>query len=132
MPPSPGAELSMRFVHLVAGWGIVGIFGVLSLWGLGTWILRRGPGRAFWWVVGFVQGTVLIQAVVGVVLLAAGGRVPALHYVYGIVFPVLVLLVAHVLARDAFAHRPWAPFAMASFFCFGLTLRALMTGLGYQ
>jgi hypothetical protein len=50
--------------------------------------------------------------------------------VYGAIFPALVLGVAHVLARDAFSHRPWAPFAMAAFFCFGLTLRALMTGLG--
>lgn len=121
----------MRPVHLAIGWGIVGAFGILWLWGLGTWILRRGPGRAFWWLVGAVQATLLVQALVGVVLLLAGGGASPLHYVYGIVFPVLVLAVAHVLARDAFAHRPWAPFALAAFFCFGLTLRALMTGLGY-
>jgi hypothetical protein len=36
-----------------------------------------------------------------------------------------------VLARDEnFRDRPWIPFAFASFICFGLTLRALMTGLG--
>jgi hypothetical protein len=121
----------VRFLHLVVGWGIVGAFGLLWMWGLGTWIVRRGPGRAFWWVVGFVQGTVLVQAIVGVILLFAGGRASLLHYVYGVIFPVLVLAVAHVLARDAFPHRPWAPFALASFFCFGLTLRALMTGLGF-
>ncbi|HEX5948923.1 MAG TPA: hypothetical protein VFZ45_05100 [Actinomycetota bacterium] len=120
----------MRAVHLVAGAAIVGAFGIVWLWGLVTWIVRRGPGRAFWWVVGFVQGAVLIQALVGVVLLFTGGRATILHIVYGVVFPALVLGVAHVLARDAFAHRPWAPFALASFFCFGLTLRALMTGLG--
>jgi hypothetical protein len=121
----------VRFVHLAVGWGIVVSLGILWLWGLGTWILRRGPGRAFWWLVGFVQATLLAQAVVGVILLIAGARASALHYVYGIVFPVLVFTVAHVLARDAFAHRPWAPFALASFFTFGLTLRALMTGLGF-
>ena len=120
----------MRALHLVAGSAIVGGFGLLTVWGLATWILRRGPGRAFWWVVGFVQGAVLLQALVGVVLLLIGGRATILHIVYGAVFPALVLGVAHVLARDAFAHRPWAPFAMASFFCLGLTLRALMTGLG--
>jgi hypothetical protein len=120
----------VRLLHLLAGWSIVVAFGVLWLWGLGTWILRRGPGRAFWWLVGFVQASVLVQAVIGVALLIGGGRVPALHYVYGAVFPVLVLTVAHVLARDAFAHRPWAPFALAAFFSFGLTLRALMTGMG--
>jgi hypothetical protein len=121
----------VRPLHLLVGWSIVVAFGALWLWGLGTWILRRGPGRAFWWLVGFVQASVLIQAVIGVVLLIGGGRVPALHYVYGVVFPVLVLTVAHVLARDAFAHRPWAPFALAAFFSFGLTLRALMTGVGF-
>jgi len=121
----------VRFVHLAVGWGIVVGLGILWLWGLGTWILRRGPGRAFWWLVGFVQATLLAQAVVGVILLIAGARASVLHYVYGIVFPVLVFTVAHVLARDAFAHRPWAPFALASFFTFGLTLRALMTGLGF-
>ena len=120
----------MRALHLVAGSAIVGAFGLLTLWGLATWIVRRGPGRAFWWLVGFVQAAVLLQAVAGVVLLLIGGRATILHIVYGAVFPALVLGVAHVVARDAFAHRPWAPFAVASFFCFGLTLRALMTGLG--
>jgi hypothetical protein len=112
----------------VAGWSIVVGFGILWMWGLGAWIFRRGPGRFFWWVVGYVQATVLIQGVVGVILLVAGGEVAVLHYVYGVIFPVLVLLTAHVLAREAFAHRPWAPFALAAFFSFGLTLRALMTG----
>jgi hypothetical protein len=120
----------MNSVHLVVGWGIVGGFALLWLWGLATWILRRGPGRAFWWVLGFIQVTLLVQAVVGLVLVTGGGRPPLLHYVYGLVFPVLVLITAHVLARDAFAHRPWAPFALAAFFSFGLTLRALMTGAG--
>ena len=122
----------MRVVHAAVGWGIVGSFGLLTLWGLATWIIRRGPGRGFWWIVGFVQAAVLFQAAVGVILVILGGRAPALHYIYGVIFPVLVLLVAHVLAREAFAHRPWVPFAAAAFFCFGLTLRALMTGLGYN
>jgi hypothetical protein len=113
----------------VVGWSIVGAFGVLWLWGLGAWLLRRGPGRYYWWVVAYVQAVILIQGLVGVILLVAGGRASILHYVYGVIFPVLVLLTAHVLARDAFAHRPWAPFALAAFFSFGLTLRALMTGL---
>ena len=120
----------MRALHLVAGSAIVGAFGLVTLWGLVTWVVRRGPGQAFWWVVGFVQGAVLLQALVGVALLLIGGRATILHIVYGAMFPALVLGVAHALARDAFAHRPWVPFAMASFFCFGLTLRALMTGLG--
>jgi hypothetical protein len=128
----------MRLVHLIAGWAIVGGFALLWLWGVGAWVgeraLRRisGPGRAYWWLLGTLQASLLIQAVVGVVLLFLGGSASVLHYVYGIVFPVLLLLVAHVLARDMFAHRPYIAFAWAGFFIFGLTLRALMTGLGYS
>lgn len=119
----------MHLLHEVIGWSIVGAFAVLWLWGMGAWVARRGPGRYFWWVVAYVQAVVLVQALVGVILLATGGRVPVLHYVYGAIFPVLVLLTAHVLAREAFSHKPWAPFSLAAFFSFGLTLRALMTGM---
>ena len=120
----------MEIAHAAIGWAIVAGFGFLWLWGMGVLIVRKGPGKRFWWLLAFVQGTVLVQGIAGVILLLMGGRVPSLHYVYGVVFPVLVLMVAHVVAREQFAHRPWLPFAAASFFCFGLTLRALMTGLG--
>jgi hypothetical protein len=121
----------MRLFHTAVGWSIVGAFAVIWLWGMGALIFRRGPGRRYWWLIAFVQATLLIQGVAGVILLTLGGRASALHYVYGVIFPVLVLMVAHVLAREQFSHRPWLPFALAAFFCFGLTLRALMTGLGY-
>jgi hypothetical protein len=120
----------MGLVHVAIGWSIVGGFGMLMLWGLVTWIVRRGPGKAFWWVLTFIQVMLIAQLIGGVILLLLGGRRPLLHYVYGVVFPVLVLIVAHVVARDAWAARPWAAFAVAAFFAFGLTLRALMTGYG--
>ena len=120
----------MNLVHSAIGWAIVAAFGLIWLWGMGALIVRKGPGRWFWRLLAFVQATILVQGVAGVTQLLMGRRVSSLHYVYGVVFPVLVLMVAHVVAREQFAHRPWLPFAMASFFCFGLTLRALMTGLG--
>jgi hypothetical protein len=120
----------MRGAHLVVGWFIVGSFGLLSLWGLVTWIIRRGPGRAFWWLVAAVQVALIVQLVGGVILLLLGGRRPILHYAYGVVFPLLVLLGAHWIAREVLPERPWAAFAVASFIACGLTLRALTTGLG--
>ena len=57
-----------------------------------------------------------------------------------VALPVVLLVFAHVIAREGNASMvgfdkektlaPWVPFAWASFICFGLTLRALMTGLG--
>jgi hypothetical protein len=122
--------LTLRTVHLAMGWFIVGSFGLLSLWGLVTWIIRRGPGRAFWWLVAAVQVALIAQLVAGLILLLLGGRRPLLHYAYGIVFPVLVLIGAHWVAREVIPERPWAAFAVGSFIAFGLTLRALTTGLG--
>jgi len=116
--------------HLAIGLFIVAAFGLLSLWGLLTWILKRGPGRAFWWLLAAVQVALIAQVVAGVVLLLLGGRRPILHYAYGIVFPVFVLVGAHWVGREVIPERPWAAFAVASFIAFGLTLRALTTGLG--
>jgi hypothetical protein len=86
-----------------------------------------------------------VQAVLGTILLLLGRRLEAegvlggtLHYVYGYL-PLLLFVFAHVVARAGDARaigidrpvRPWVTFAWASFVSFGLTLRALMTGLGY-
>lgn len=120
----------MLEAHTIIGYSIVGGFGLLWLWGMGTWIVRRGPGRPFWWLLAFLQVTLLLQLVAGSVLLARGGGRGILHYLYGVGFPAAVLVAAHWLAREAFQDRPWAPFAVAGFFAFGLTLRALTTGLG--
>jgi hypothetical protein len=121
--------LTLRTVHLAMGWFIVGSFGLLSLWGLVTWIIRRGPGRAFWWLVAAVQVALFAQLVAGVILLLVGGRRPLLHFAYGI-FPFALLLGAHWVARNVIPERPWAAFAVASAIAFGLTYRALQTGLG--
>ena len=72
-----------------------------------------------------------MQLVAGLVLLALGHRQVILHYGYGIVFPAIVLVIAHVFARGLDVESDtWKVFAVASFFVFGLTLRALTTGLG--
>ena len=113
---------------------------------LGAWIAKRGPGERYWVWLTVAQVTAGLQAVIGIALLVAGHRVAGngaigdvLHYVYGLL-PILLFVFAHVVARAGNASivgfdarkpiAPWVPFAWASFICFGLTLRALMTGLG--
>jgi len=116
-------------LHKWIGFAVVGGFAVLFLWGIGAKLFKRGPGDWFWrWLV-LVQVLVGVQTIVGIVLFLSGERAPTLlHYAYGL-FPIIVLVVAHVVARGM-EREPWIPFAWAGFFCFGLTLRALMTGLG--
>jgi uncharacterized membrane protein len=122
----------MPTVHTLIGFAIVIGWGVLFLWGVAVWILRRDPTQWFWRLLAVLQVLLGVQLAAGLVLLATGHRLPSLlHLGYGAVFPTIALVVAHVLARsledDFDAHKI---FAVAAFVVFGLTLRALTTGLG--
>jgi hypothetical protein len=136
----------MPEIHKYVGFAVVAIFTIGWVWGLGAWITRRGPGEAFWVWVSVAQVVAGLQAILGITLLILGYRVHApgtlgglLHYIYGLL-PLLLFVFAHVVARAGNASavgfderkpiRPWVPFAWAAFICFGLTSRALMTGLG--
>lgn len=134
----------MSSVHEVIGFAVVAIFAIGWIWGLGAWITRRNPGTWYWLWLAIAQVVAGAQAIFGIVMLLFGRRMVTptalggvLHYVYGLL-PILLFLFAHIIARAGNARmigidrpvRPWVPFAWASFICFGLTSRALMTGLG--
>jgi len=126
----------MPEVHKYIGFAVVAIFTVGWVWGLVAAVARRDPGPRFWVWLTVAQIVAGIQAVVGVWLLILGYR-PAtwLHLVYGF-GPLVIFLIGHGMARELAetapeerAAAPWVVFAFAAFICFGLTGRALMTGL---
>jgi uncharacterized membrane protein len=122
----------MPSIHKFVGYAIVAGWGMLFLWGAASWLRRREPAALFWHLLAVLQVLMGIQLVAGIALLATGHRLPSLlHLGYGAVFPVIALVTAHVLARsledDFDAHKI---FTVAVFVVFGLTLRALTTGLG--
>jgi len=149
---SPSRSIpAVETVHQVIGFVVVGIFALGWIWGLAAKISKRGPGDLYWRWVSVAQVVAGLQAVLGIVLLLMGRRVSSgtgianvLHYVYGLL-PLLLFVIAHVIARTGnlsvvgMQHRdgtpikvrPWTPFAWVSFISFGLTLRALMTGMGW-
>ena len=118
-------------IHKYIGLFVVAVFTVGWVWGLAAWIAKRGPGERFWTWVAVAQIVAGAQALIGVVVFLLGYRATTiLHYAYGI-FPIVALVIAHLFARRPdFQDRPWIPFAWVAFICFGLTLRAVMTGLG--
>jgi heme A synthase len=124
-------------IHKFVAFIVVAIFSVGWIWGAIAWLKKRDPSGRFWTWLAVAQVLAGVQALIGIILLALGKRPDtALHYVYGF-GPIVVLVIAHQVARDRSSPTdgeaplpPWVPFAVASFFCFGLTLRALMTGLG--
>jgi hypothetical protein len=123
-------------LHEVIGFLVVGVFAVGWIWGGVAFVRRREPGERFWNWLTVAQVVAGAQAVVGTILLLLGRR-PGdwLHYVYGY-GPIAILVIAHRVARESQLQErgdgvaPWAAFSLAAFVCFGLTLRALMTGLG--
>jgi hypothetical protein len=118
-------------VHESVGFLVVAIFTVGWIWGGTAHLRNRAPGEGFWIWLTIAQVAIGLEVLLGIIVFALGYRPDTkLHYVYG-VGPIVVLMIAHSIARDEnFSDRPWVPFAWASFFCFGLALRALMTGLG--
>ncbi len=124
----------MTYLHRVVAYSIPAGFALLALWALAAWIFNREPHRWFWALLAGVQVILGVQVVVGAVLFAVGER-PAtsgpewLHYLYGGLFPVIVLVLAHRWARRA-ESLAWVLFGAAGLVNFGLTFRALQTGLG--
>ena len=128
----------MPKVHETIGFFVLAVFTVGWVWGLGALILRRDPGERFWTWLTVAQVVAGVQALVGIILLLLGYRPEtSLHLVYGF-GPLLILGVAHVMSREVSRGQvgggrwtqPWVLFTAAAFICFGLSLRALMTGLG--
>jgi hypothetical protein len=120
----------MARFHLVEGFVIVAGWGLLFLFGVGLFLTRRDANRLYWTLLTVLQVVLGLQLLVGLVLLATGGRQPLLHYLYGALFPALVLAVCHLFTRGLEKPPYHLFFTIGSFFVFGLTLRALMTGLG--
>ena len=120
----------MARFHELEGFVIVAGWGVLLLFGVGLFITRRDAGRVYWGLLTVLQVLLVVQLLAGIVLLIAGGRQPLLHYLYGAVFPALVLGVCHVFTRGLEKPPYHMFFTIGSLLVFGLTARALVTGLG--
>lgn len=119
-------------IHAFIGFVIVGGWFVVFAWGgLFWWPLHREPNRVFWGLLGVLQGVLILQLAVGLILWLSHPVPTWLHPLYGALFPAIVLGIGHVLARGMDLEKDrYKVFAVAAFFIFGLTLRALMTGLG--
>jgi hypothetical protein len=85
----------MREVHMVVGVASMVVTGAAALWGAWCW-WRWRPGGAFWPLLRTAQGTVVLEAVLGGVLLLMHRKAVSLHYIYG-VLPILVSFIGEQL-----------------------------------
>jgi hypothetical protein len=70
-------------VHEILGIAVLASNGAAAAWGGIAWA-RGDPSTVFWYLLRLAQATVVAEVVVGVILLAQGRKVGAIHYVYGI------------------------------------------------
>lgn len=121
-------------LHRFVAYAVPAGFVLLALGALYTYVRNKEAGGWYWNLLAAVQVILGAQVVVGAILFALGGRPQSngpnwLHYVYGAVFPIGVLYFAHKYAR----RHPGVEmlvFGVAGLVAFGLTFRALQTGLG--
>ena len=125
----------MTDVHRYIAYVVPAGFLLLALATVVGLIRNKAPGGWFWNVVAALQVILGIEVLVGGTLFLMDNRPETsgpewLHYVYGGLFPAALLLLAHRLGKR-FEEIPWVIFGVIGFVCFGLTFRALQTGLGW-
>lgn len=127
-----------RFHGYVLGYAVFGVWIGVMVWALVLRISRREEAPAFWRFVSVAQVLLALQVLVGLVLLAFARRPgPAgndglgtllFHLSYGLISPVVVLVVAHRLASQGRVN-PFSAFAVVGLVNFGLLYRAYQVGI---
>lgn len=129
--------MSLTAVHGYAvGFLVVGAWATVCFWSLALRFTRYAETPTFWKAVSAAQILLALQLLIGLVLLVIGGRPGpggsgvdlAFHLAYGLVFPLVALVVGHRVARDG-RYNPHSVFALVGLVIFGLTARAWMVGV---
>lgn len=117
----------MLEVHTLIARATVLYFALIGVWGVFLGIRKVALSPAFRGALFIGVGLGVLQAVVGLVLVAAGLRpVDNLHYLYGASVIVTMPLVGSYIVDKQFS-RPLA-YGLASLFMAGLAIRAITTG----
>lgn len=132
--------MDLASIHgYVIGFVVIGSWPIIGGWSLALRFTRYDETPTFWRAVSVAQVLLALQFLVGLVLLAVwafgGGGLPgdgslfdsSFHTLYGVVFPLIVLLVAHRYAREGRVN-PYTAFAVVGLVNFGLTARAWQVG----
>lgn len=103
-------------------------YGVLALWGLYLGLRGQPASPAYSAALYLGGGVAVVQSLVGVVLLAMGGRSrDDLHFLYGLSLIVALPLAHQFLVVPGRLRAPLA-YGLACAFMVGLALRGITTG----
>ena len=119
----------MTQLHQVIANAVVLYFLLVGLWGLFLAVRRAPFNSAFQGALIISLVLAVVQALVGVILLATGLRPrDDLHYLYGLSLIVALPLLQQLIAQRKIS-RPLA-YGIGSLFMMGLAIRAITTGTG--
>jgi len=115
---------SVRDIHTWWAWVVVLSNGAVGLWALGAhwWAALRH--RGLWWCVVAAEASIVVQAVLGVWMIAAQGiEAPAIHVFYGFV-AVVALVVIYGYRFQVLAWQ-YLLYGFGSLFLMGLGIRSM-------
>ncbi len=100
----------------------------LGIWAGWNYFRGQSVTSSYWGAVVIGELLMLGQGVLGVLLLLTGGQ-PAdvLHFLYGVLVA-LTWPAVYIYTNGRITRNENALYALASFFIFGLAIRAIMTG----
>jgi hypothetical protein len=116
--------MSVRAVHEWWAWVMISSNALAGVWALGAnwWPALRH--RSLWWWTAAAQGTIFVQVVLGVVMVAGQGiDAPQFHMFYGFVALITVAIIYSYRAQLE-PHR-YMLYGFGGLFLMGLGLRAL-------
>jgi len=117
----------LRDIHAAWAWVMIIGNGLAGVWATTANYLPALRTRALWWFVAIVQASVIVQAVLGVVLVAGQDRTAKqFHMFYGFVAIFAVAILYGY--RSQMRHRLYLLYGFGSLFVMGLGIRAILVG----
>ena len=119
---------SLTGVHATLAWAVLAANGAAALWALAAHRFEPLRSRALWWFVLEAQLLLVAEIVLGVVLMAGGGRqVPGIHTFYGFVTLAAVGILFSYRTHVGRGRR-YLLYGWGGLFVVGLIIRTMIIG----
>lgn len=116
-----------RDLHEVVAWFVVLSNAVVGLWALGAHRSERLRSRWLWWCTAVAQGSLFVQAALGVAILQSEDiEPPDLHVTYGFVSLVAVGLIYSY--RQQVSQWLYLLYGFGGLFLMGMGIRGMILG----
>jgi len=119
---------SLVDAHATLAWAVLAGNGAAAVWALAAHRLPVLRARALWWFVLVAQLLLVAEIVVGVVLMAGGGRdVPGIHTFYGFV-TLAAIGILFSYRTQVGRRRHYLLYGWGGLFIVGLIVRTMIIG----